>query len=150
MRKLLALFWLLLCATPAYAVCPPNLPLTASGADQINAINACAGGVGGGTPYPGGAPAQLGGYSGTNTPESETVNGDCTFTRTAANTYTMACPKSGGVNFGAAAFLGLGTGLNNAGGLINVVPSGVTAGSYTCINGTVNAQGELTVASNGT
>jgi hypothetical protein len=44
--------------------------------------------------YPNGAPPQLGGYSASNTPESETVTGAITLSRSGANAYTATTPHS--------------------------------------------------------
>lgn len=62
-----------------------------------------------GSGYPLGTTAQIGGYSNTNTPESETVSGDATFTRTSANNYQIIVTSTNGMDFGTAALRNTGT-----------------------------------------
>jgi hypothetical protein len=102
--------------------------------------------------YPSGSPAQITGYSASNTPEAETVSGagDCgtmTFSRTGANAYllTSTCLKSNGNlftsnTFGAA--LGLSTNTT-------ISASNITAGLLAIAQGGTNSATAATAAGTG-
>lgn len=92
--------------------------------NPANAPPVCAQPSGSGGSYPNGGPPQVAGFSATNTAEAETVTGDCTFTRAGANSYTIACPKSGGIAFGTAAFVNTGT----SGGTLGLLSGNLTFG----------------------
>ena len=79
---------------------------------------------------PNGGPPQVVGYSAANTPESETVIGDVTFTRTGASQYTAQVVGVSGITVGRLAVLNVGTGLEEgAGDTLNLtVPVAITSG----------------------
>jgi hypothetical protein len=60
-----------------------------------------------------GSAPQIMGYDLSHKLESELVTGDCAFTRTGANTYSIACTKTGGTSFALVATTGHATDLTD-------------------------------------
>lgn len=98
---------------------------SASAASQCLQTNAGStavilGSCGGSASFPAGNAPQIAGFSAVNTSEAETLSGDAALTRAGANSYTIAVTKTNGTAFGAAATLGVGTGLTSTGGNITL------------------------------
>jgi len=81
----------------------------------------------------------------TTTPEWQTMGGDMTLTRASAGNYTATVTRTNGVLFGAAATLGVGTGLASSGGNINLATPVAIASGGTA-TGTAPTAGQLLVA----
>jgi len=112
--------------------------------------------VTGGSGYPPGAPAQIGGFAATNTSEAETVGGDATYTRASANNYTLTVTKTNGSLLTGMATAAIPLSILNGGTGITTAPSagqlliGQTATTYgpKTLSGdaTINSSGVISVA----
>jgi hypothetical protein len=79
---------------------------------------------------PNGGPPQVVGYSAANTPESETITGDITFTRVGSSDYKATIVDVSGIPVGQLATMNIGVGLSaGSGSTLNLtMPVGIYAG----------------------
>lgn len=140
-----------------------GLPVSTLGAALLNAASKTAHGllIGNGTSEPNVTAAPTAGQifigqSGSTDPAPETMSGDCTI----VSTGKIVCIDTNGTAFAPSATVDTTTAGNISGGILpnarlsNVpssalAPTTVSAGSYTNSNITVNAEGQITSASNG-
>jgi len=100
---------------------------------SINSSSAC------GSGYPAGNAPQIGGFSAANVAEAETVSGDCTYTRTGSNAYSITCTKINGTTPGGSCSTGSvvtsisASGVPTCGAAGGIVPHTLTGATPTAV-----------------